>query len=87
MGAGRDYGRAGNDGGKPGDDAGTGDGDLTKRQQVTLKKDQPIWAEWVAGEEDTAEDLNGYRYKLVNGVWYREEDMPVVSSAEEPDAA
>ena len=55
--------------------------------QVTLKKDQPIWAEWVAGEEDTAEDLNGYRYKLVNGVWYREEDMPVVSSAEEPDAA
>lgn len=39
------------------------DGDL----QVTMKKDQPIWPEKTG--TDTAEDLNGDRWLLLDGVW------------------
>ena len=38
-------------------------GDLS----ITVKADQPIWAEWTG--KDTAEDLNGISYRLENGEW------------------
>ena len=51
------------------------DGDLT----ITLKKNQPIWPEWT--DKDSAEDLNGEKYELVDEVWYKEEDVPMKAGA------
>ena len=50
------------------------DGDL----QVTVKSGQPIWPEWT--DSETATDLEGRVYVLVNGVWYPESQAPAVSS-------
>ena len=58
---------------------------LTGNMNVTFKKGQPIWAEWKS--ENTAEDLNGLRYILVNEKWYREDEAPVQSISREPEAA
>ena len=43
------------------------EGIVDNKLTVTIKKGQPIWPEWTGA--DTAEDLNGNRYVLVNGVW------------------
>ncbi|MBR2571410.1 MAG: hypothetical protein IKE30_04710 [Clostridia bacterium] len=51
------------------------DGDL----KVTIKEGQPIWPEWT--DADSAEDLNGKKYELTDGVWYREEDEPMKAGA------
>ena len=35
---------------------------------VIVKKDQPVWPEWV--DDDTAEAIDGTCYKLIDGIWY-----------------
>lgn len=51
------------------------DGDL----KITLKKDQPVWPEWT--DKDSAEDLNGDKYELVDEVWYKEDEVPMKAGA------
>jgi len=49
------------------------EGDLT----VTVKKDQPIWAEWAGDNEAT--DLQEESYVLLDEAWHLEENAPAES--------
>ena len=51
------------------------DGDL----EITLKEGQPIWPEWT--DKDSAEDLNGDKYELMDEVWYKEDEVPMKAGA------
>ena len=44
----------------------------TNTPEVTLKANQPIWAEWSG--TNRAEDIAGNRYVKEDGHWYREAD-------------
>ena len=45
---------------------------------MTIKKDQPVWPEWTG--EDTAEDIGGGHFQLVDGQW--QEILQQVMSAD-----
>jgi len=61
------------------------EGILSGELKVTYKKGQLIWA--VRTGENTAADLNGNCYLMIDNVWYLEEDAPIQSGVEGQDAA
>ena len=53
---------------------------------VTLRKNQPVWPEWTG--TDTAQDVGGKKFVMIDGVWYNQETAPAVSETyAEDDAA
>ena len=56
------------------------EGILDNELNVTIKKNQPIWAEWTG--EDTAEDLNGIQYVQVEDEWYIKDNAPQTLAGE-----
>jgi hypothetical protein len=53
--------------------------------RVTFKTDQAIWPEWTG--EDSAKDIGGKQFVLIDGVWYNIQDAPSKSETNTTDAA
>ena len=45
---------------------------------VTIKKDQPVWPEWI--DEDEAEDIGGKKYQLTDDGWVEQPEEPNVQA-------
>jgi hypothetical protein len=60
---------------------GIADGNLI----VTIKKDQPVWPEWIDGDE--AEDIGGKQYQLTDNKWVERPEDPTLQADRTADDA
>jgi len=52
---------------------------------VTIKKNQPVWPEWIDGDE--AEDIGGKQYRLIDDEWVEQPGGPIMQADQAADDA